>query len=290
MNKLLLTALLLLCPYWAMGQSDQKTIKKAPLIGISCSHPNRSSSTQMTYTEAVIQAGGTPMLIPITTDSLVLADIANRLDGIILIGGEDIHPSYFNESPIEQLGKVDSLRDVYDMALIRLAARRNLPTLGICRGEQLINVAFGGTLYQDIPTQHPDTSIRHRQQKPSSVPTHTVHLTPGSAMASIIGQTQLFTNTHHHQAVKQVAPGFSITGWSSDSIPEAIESSHEYPIWGVQFHPEALATAGDSISARFFRFLVQRQIPTDRPKRFTAASSPLTHIQTPHLILMFLII
>ena len=126
------------------------------------------------------------------------------------------------------------------MALIRLATRRNIPMFGICRGEQLINVAFGGTLYQDIPTQHPDTTVCHQQQEPSSIPTHTVHLTPGSAMASITGQTQLFTNTHHHQAVKQVAPGFSVTGWSSDSIPEAIESSHEYPIWGVQFHPEAL--------------------------------------------------
>ena len=104
MNKLLLTTLLVLCPYLAMGQSNQKTTRKAPLIGISCSHPGRSSSTQMTYTESVIQAGGTPILISITTDSLVLTDIANRLDGIILIGGGDIHPSYFNESPMAEPG------------------------------------------------------------------------------------------------------------------------------------------------------------------------------------------
>lgn len=105
MNKLLLTTLLVLCPYLAMGQSNQKTTRKAPLIGISCSHPGRSSSTQMTYTESVIQAGGTPILISITTDSLVLTDIANRLDGIILIGGGDIHegtekalPSFLREN------------------------------------------------------------------------------------------------------------------------------------------------------------------------------------------------
>ncbi len=256
MNKLLLTTLLVLCPYLAMGQSNQKTTRKAPLIGISCSHPGRSSSTQMTYTESVIQAGGTPILISITTDSLVLTDIANRLDGIILIGGGDIHPSYFNESPIEQLGEVDSLRDVYDMALIRLATRRNIPMFGICRGEQLINVAFGGTLYQDIPTQHPDTTVCHQQQEPSSIPTHTVHLTPGSAMASITGQ--------------------------SDSIPEAIESSHEYPIWGVQFHPEALATAGDSISARFFYFLVQKAATYRHAKEIHRRILSLdTHTDTP---------
>ena len=163
MNKLLLTALLAICPYIATAQISQKRPEQRPLIGISCSHPGYNSSTRMTYTESVIRAGGTPMLIPITTDSLVLADVIKRLDGIVLIGGGDIHPSYFNEDPIEQLGEVDSLRDVYDIALIRLAAHRNLPMLGICRGEQLINVAFGGTLYQDIPSQHPDTTVCHDQ-------------------------------------------------------------------------------------------------------------------------------
>lgn len=184
----------------------------------------------------------------------------SRLDGIILIGGADIHPSYYNEEPIEQLGEVDSLRDVYDISLIRLAAQRGVPMLGICRGEQLINVAFGGTLYQDIPAQHPDTTVRHNQEEPSSVPTHAVNLLPDSEMARITGETQLFTNTHHHQAVKQVAPGFRITAWATDSIPEAIENIEGKTIWGVQFHPEALTVAGDSISARFFYFLVDQAI------------------------------
>ena len=191
---------------------------------------------------------------------IVLVDIISRLDGIILIGGADIHPSYYNEEPIEQLGEVDSLRDVYDISLIRLAAQRGVPMLGICRGEQLINVAFGGTLYQDIPAQHPDTTVRHNQEEPSSVPTHAVNLLPDSEMARITGETQLFTNTHHHQAVKQVAPGFRITAWATDSIPEAIENIEGKPIWGVQFHPEALTVAGDSISARFFYFLVDQAI------------------------------
>ena len=163
------------------------------------------------------------MLIPVTTDSIVLADIISRLDGIILIGGADIHPSYYNEEPIEQLGEVDSLRDVYDISLIRLAAQRGVPMLGICRGEQLINVAFGGTLYQDIPAQHPDTTVRHNQEEPSSVPTHAVNLLPDSEMARI-------------------------------------------PIWGVQFHPEALTVAGDSISARFFYFLVDKAITFRKSK------------------------
>lgn len=282
MNKLLSAILLAICPYLLMAQSGRKPSTTHPLIGVSCSHPGYNSSTRMTYTESVIQAGGTPMLIPITTDSLVLTDIISRLDGILLIGGGDIHPSYFNESPIEQLGEVDSLRDVYDVALIRMAARRNIPMLGICRGEQLINVAFGGTLYQDIPTQYADTTVRHHQAEPSSVPTHTVNLLPGSEIAAIVGQTQLFTNTHHHQAVKQVAPGFRISGWATDSIPEAIESSHEYPIWGVQFHPEALTVAGDSLSARFFRFLVDKADTYRRTKEIHSRILSIdTHTDTP---------
>lgn len=258
MKKLLPATALLIFLIFAGCRPDVSSGKQPPLIGISCSHPGDYSSTRMTYTESVIRAGGTPVLIPITTDSLVLADIINRLDGIILIGGVDIHPSYYNEEPIEQLGEVDSIRDIYDISLIRLAAHRKLPMLGICRGEQLINVAFGGTLYQDIPTLHPDTTIRHNQEEPSSVPTHIVNLLPGSVIAQLTGKTELFTNTHHHQAVKQVAPGFQITAWATDSIPEAIESMDGRPIWGVQFHPEALTVAGDTIAARFFHFLVNK--------------------------------
>ncbi len=251
-------AALLILLMFAGCRTGVSSFRQQPLIGISCSHPNDYSSARMTYTESVIRAGGTPVLIPITTDSVILADIVNRLDGIILIGGADIHPSYYNEEPIEQLGEVDSIRDIYDIALIHLAARRNLPMLGICRGEQLINVAFGGTLYQDIPAQYPDTTVRHNQKEPSSVPTHLVNLLPGSAIAQLTGQTRLFTNTHHHQAVKQVAPGFRITAWATDSIPEAIEGMDGRPIWGVQFHPEALTVAGDTIAARFFRFMVDK--------------------------------
>ena len=195
MKALLSVTTLLILLLFSGCQSNGASHRQRPLIGISCSHPNDYSTARMTYTESVIQAGGTPMLIPITTDSTVLADIVSRLDAIILIGGADIHPSYYNEEPIEQLGEVDSLRDVYDIALIRLAAQRNVPMLGICRGEQLINVAFGGTLYQDIPAQYPDTTVRHNQKEPSSVPTHTVHLLQGSTIAQITGQTELFTNT-----------------------------------------------------------------------------------------------
>jgi len=142
------------------------------------------------------------------------------------------------------------------MTLIRLAADRNIPMLGICRGEQLINVAFGGTLYQDIPTQYPDTTVNHHQEEPSSEATHSVHLLPGSLFAQILGDTLIFTNTHHHQAVKEVAPGFRATGWAADGIIEVIESAEERPIWGVQFHPEGHTHAGDTVMVKIFDYLI----------------------------------
>lgn len=282
MKKKLFLIISLLWMLCIQGKSASSSYDKTPLIGVSCSHPGFNSSTRRTYTESVIQAGGIPILIPITTDSLILKNIVSRLDGLILIGGEDIHPSYYQETPIEKLGKVDSIRDIYDISLIYFAANHNIPMLGICRGEQLINVAFGGSLYQDIPTQHPDTSVVHNQKEPSSVPTHTVNLLPNSKIARITGQTKLFTNTHHHQAVKQIAPGFLVTGWSNDSIPEVIENIEGYPIWGVQFHPEALSIAGDTASTKLFQAFMNKAITFQKAKEIHCRIFSIdSHTDTP---------
>lgn len=254
MKRLCLLIFLLL--YIAGLYSQNPTIEYKPLIGISCSHPKDDfSSVRRTYTESVLKAGGVPILVPIMESEEDLRRIVSMLDGLILTGGEDVHPSYYNEEPIEELGEVNDVRDFYDLALIRLAADHKLPTLGICRGEQLINVAFGGSLYQDIPLQYANKTVEHNQNIPSKYPTHYVTLLPGSAIASITGETELVTNSHHHQAVKQVAQGFKITAWACDSIPEAIESCEGLPMWGVQFHPEGHTVNGDPVMLKFFEFL-----------------------------------
>lgn len=256
MTKAVFFSTLLIYMCLIAGCSHDHHSAGKPLIGISCSHADNNSIVRRTYSEAVIRAGGIPVMIPVTAESCALADIIDLTDGLILTGGEDVHPSYYGETPIEQLGAVDSLRDIYDLTLIRLAGKRQMPILGICRGEQLINVAFGGTLYQDIPTQHPDSSVCHNQSEPSHIPTHTVYLQPRSIPAIAAGTCELLTNSHHHQAVKQVAPGFKVTARSADSIPEAIEHAGGLPIWGVQFHPETRTVAGDSVSLRFFRHFI----------------------------------
>ena len=142
------------------------------------------------------------------------------------------------------------------MALIRMAHDFNVPMLGICRGEQLINVALGGSLYQDIPSQCPGSDILHQQKESSYVGTHRILIEPDSQLAQMMGHTEWTTNSHHHQAVKAIAPSLRITARTADGIVEGFESNQGYPIWGVQFHPEALTLGGDTVAHRIIRHLV----------------------------------
>lgn len=256
LTLLLVTAFATMMPHDLQGQNAIQPAQQRPLIGISCGHSGRSSSVNLTYTESVIRAGGVPLMIPVTTDSLTMRHLMKRLDGIILSGGEDIHPSYYNEAPLPELGRVDSIRDIYDMALIRMAHDFNVPMLGICRGEQLINVALGGSLYQDIPSQCPGSDILHQQKESSYVGTHRILIEPDSQLGQMMGHTEWTTNSHHHQAVKAIAPSLRITARTADGIVEGFESNQGYPIWGVQFHPEALTLGGDTVAHRIIRHLV----------------------------------
>lgn len=224
-----------------------------PIIGISCSNSEYSSSLSKSYSDAVTRAGGIAVMIPVSTDSLALRATLALLDGIIMSGGGDIHPSYFGEKPVKELGHVDPERDKYDMCLIRMAGQQNIPMLGICRGEQLINVAYGGTLYQDLPSQYKDSLLQHRNSS------HNITLQPGSWIADVAKCDEFETNTFHHQAVKKIAPGFKATAWSHDGVIEVIENVNGYPIWGVQFHPEKmLVEEGNKVAARIFDFFIKK--------------------------------
>lgn len=235
--------------------------KEKPLIGISCTFSeNEFSSVRKTYTESVLKSGGLPILIPITTSEEDLRLILSQINALILIGGEDIDPSYYKEKPIKQLGDINKVRDTYDFLLIQLACESNLPILGICRGLQAINVFFGGSLYQDIPSQYADNSVNHQQKEPSRIATHTLQLHPNSMLAAVTGKSELHTNTHHHQAIKEIATGFRATAWSSDGIIEAIESNQGLPIWAVQFHPEGQAFEEDPTLLSIFHFLTEQAI------------------------------
>lgn len=224
-----------------------------PVIGISVNDKERNS-VRYPYTQAVEQCGGVPVIIPMTDDCEVLAATLSLVDALILIGGDDIDPAYWNEPHHPRLGDLDTLRDAYDMRLIYMAERARMPILGICHGEQIINVAFGGTLWQDLPSQR---GVDHRQKAKDSLGFHHVRFAPDSRIADIMGCRSYLTNSYHHQAIRRVADGFRITGICDDDTVEVIEAVDDRPILGVQFHPEiSLVRYGDDNMCAIFEWLL----------------------------------
>ena len=209
--------------YTQTDDAQRPAVGEKPLIGISLGYSDKKNSVNNTYINSVLMNGGVPYLIPVTDDVEVLRQIVAQLDGIIFTGGEDFAPAYYGKEEHEKLGEVNVTRDTYDLTLFKLATDRNIPTLGICRGLQLINVGMGGTLYQDLPAEKP-SDINHRQQEEGTVPTHGVSVVEGSMMYQILGEKDIQVNTFHHQAIDKLAPGLKIVGWSNDSVPELIEA------------------------------------------------------------------
>lgn len=212
------------------------------------------------YIERLEAAGAAPVQLPLslaTGPEQIDAWLA-LCDGFLLPGGGDFSPALYGEAPLRGFEQKFSAFDLRcqrnELALIRRAAKAGKPMLGICLGEQAINIAFGGTLVQDVPTQV-GRQIRHAQAPTRrSRVTHTVDVAPGTLLRSIVGTDTLWVNTYHHQAVKQPAPGFTVSARAADGLPEAIEMP-EKRILGVQWHPENLAAARPEAAA-LFRWLV----------------------------------
>ena len=204
------------------------------VVGIAdmCSETN-AVSVQTTYAAAVAAAGNTPLVLPAETDRAVVARMLASVDALLLCGGEDVEPRRYGAAPSPRLGTVNLRRDAWEILLLDEAVKRRLPVIGICRGCQLINVYFGGTLWQDLPTERPGPVV-HRGKGG-----HAVQVVAGSRLAGCLGSTNLMINTSHHQAVKDLAPGFRVTAQAADGVVEAIESD-ALPVVGVQFHPEKL--------------------------------------------------
>lgn len=218
-----------------------------PLIGISCMNSRHAGSGDLmavrpTYLWALEAAGAIPLLIHLSSDEQVIRTLFDRCDGILLPGGDDIDPACYGETPHPALGEVDANRDSVELTLARWCRDERKPLLGICRGIQLINVAFGGTLWQDIPSQLPE-SLDHRHNthlQVYDVAGHQLRLTPDSWLAQQLACTELIANSMHHQALKAVAPGLRVTGLAPDGVIEAVEGEDDHFVVGVQCHPEHL--------------------------------------------------
>ena len=267
--------------YTQADDAQRPAVGEKPLIGISLGYSDKKNSVNNTYINSILKNGGVPYLIPVTDDVEVLRQIVAQLDGIVFTGGEDFAPAYYGKEEHEKLGEVNVTRDTYDLTLLKLATDRNIPTLGICRGLQLINVGMGGTLYQDLPAEKP-SDINHRQEEEGTVPTHNVSVVEGSVMHNIFGKQEIQVNTFHHQAIDKLAPGLKIVGWSNDSVPELIEAYPHRQILGTQFHPEIFTAAGDALMGKLFKFLVNKADTFKMAKDIhTRILSVDTHTDTP---------
>jgi len=233
-----------------------------PLIGIPCAPLAASGSRppgfrqNRSYARAVAAAGGLPVLVPLLEDEAALRALYERLDGVLLPGGGDVNPVFYGQTPRPDSGLdgVDDLLDRVELALARWALAEPKPLLGICRGQQTLNVAAGGTLYQDIqaqiagaaPHQHPD-------RRDALI--HPIAVAPESRLAAVLGATDLRVNSIHHQAVAEVAPGFHAVACAPDDVIEGIEHGEHPFALAVQFHPEELVP-GHQPSARLFAAFV----------------------------------
>lgn len=222
-----------------------------PIIGITSNIESAVHTLQNTYIEAVIAGGGIPFIIPTGVENDAL-QITARLDGLIISGGGDLNPHLFNEEPVPQLGHVTPERDSIELELVRHMLTLDKPILGICRGHQVLNVAFGGTLYQDISAQFVNPLLQHNQNAKREYPSHAVHIEKGTLLESLTASNKIMVNSFHHQALKDVPAPLIISGKASDGIIEAVESTVHHFVVGVQWHPEALMQNADQVSIRLF--------------------------------------
>ena len=239
-----------------------------PLIGI----PTRTYvddkivrfAVASTYTRALEVAGAAPVAIPLQLGEDTLKDIFAHLDGLLIAGGADVHPSEFGEAVEPFCGEIDRARDNVELQLLRWGIQQEVPILGICRGIQMLNVAAGGTLYQDIGAQV-DHALKHEHVKgaPYNRLTHSIEIDPESRLALALGTTRLDVNSLHHQSVKQVAPGFHVVARAPDGIVEGIERLNGSFAIGVQFHPEWLID-DDARMVQVFRHFVDAANHHDR--------------------------
>lgn len=233
-----------------------------PLIGVSGSIRTREGAERAgvngAYVRSIARAGGIPVILTPASGPGAAAPALARLDALVLTGGHDIDPGLYGERPSPKLGPLDRPRDEFEIALFEAARAQRLPILGICRGLQIINVAMGGTLWQDLPSEHP-TAVPHETAGAArDARQHRVSISPGSVLERILGTRILSTNSIHHQAIRNVASGLTVSARADDGIIEAVEdTATEGWLVGVQWHPEEFHHQPGGPDQRLFDALIR---------------------------------
>jgi putative glutamine amidotransferase len=243
----------------------------APRIGVSGVvrqwDGNERTGVNAAYVRSVLAAGGVPVILSPVMGPSYAARATDGLDGLLLSGGEDIHPALYGAELSPHCYPPSRERDLFELALFAAARQRELPVLGICRGIQLVNVGMGGTLYQDLPAERP-SEIAHDAGSARDARTHAVRLAAGSRAAQALGATELRVNSFHHQAVDRLAPGLIATGWSDDGVIEAAEGPGDGPwLLTVQWHPEEMHAEAKAPERGLFRALVEASAVADSARR-----------------------
>jgi putative glutamine amidotransferase len=210
------------------------------------------------YVQVISMVGAVPIVLPVISDEQSIRRQLELVDGLLLSGGYDISPLYYNEEPCKELEFIFPEVDEYQLATARITASLGKPMLGICRGTQILNVAFGGTVYQDV--QQVPNAIQHVQKSQRHVPGHTVNIVKDTILSEIFNKKKIVTNSFHHQAVKDIAPGFIVNARSEDGIIEGIEQSGDVFTLGVQWHPEMMAEKYPDMLKIFRRFITATEL------------------------------
>jgi putative glutamine amidotransferase len=240
-----------------------------PLIGIPCRAFIRAETERpiyannRAYIHAVESAGGLPILIPMINDLNILTDLLTRLDGLILPGGIDLHPDRYGEEVHPLTEEADLELDEFEITLASWALQEDIPVLGICRGMQLINITLGGSLYQDIDDQYPDSIGHTHRNLPRTYLAHQIIIEQGSRMEKILGTGKVWVNSLHHQAVKDPGKGVRITGGASDGIPELLEVTGYRFFMAAQCHPEEIYAIEPAFARLFSAFVQASSSRTD---------------------------
>lgn len=212
---------------------EKKIIGIVPLID----YERKSYWMLPGYMQGILEAGGLPVMLPVTEDAGLIRQLVSACDGFLLTGGQDVSPELYGEEKLPQCGECSPERDRMERILLQDALRADKPLLGICRGIQFLNAALGGTLYQDIPAQV-RTGTEHHQMPPYDIPVHEVCVKEGTALHELLGKTRLKVNSYHHQAIKELSPQLHVMAVSEDGLIEGVYMPDRRFVWAVQWHPE----------------------------------------------------
>lgn len=243
----------------ASSGAKEAAVAKKPVVGVVplVDYGRESYWMLPGYFKGLEAAGALPLMLPLTSDEADIEQLLTLCDGLLITGGQDVDPAVYgdeSEAARSLTGEVSPERDAMEACLMRVALEKDVPTLGICRGIQSLNAILGGTLWQDVPTQHP-SAVEHHGKPPYDVPVHRVEVLPNTPLADLLGTGTLAVNSYHHQAVRMLAPGLSPMAISEDGLVEAVWRPASTFCWAVQWHPE-FAYKTDPAAQAIFRAFV----------------------------------